>query len=177
MKRLTAAATALAALVLSATTASAGSGQVYGSVTFNTAPAYTYTAPSYAVPTYTTPTYTAPAYIAPTYNYTAPAYVAPTYDATDRVRQRLKNQKRRINAALARGDLLPREENRLRNALRNARQTFRAYRNNDGVIGRYEEDQLMRMLNRNSNRIARLANNHRTVYSHGAGYGYGYSRY
>jgi hypothetical protein len=89
--------------------------------------------------------------------------VVPQYDAKDRVRQRIRNQRKRIVRADERGDLRPREEERLRRKLREIRQTFRAYRDNDGVIGRYEEAELMRMLNRNSRRIARLANNDRTV--------------
>jgi len=145
------------------------------------APATTTTYAAPATTTYTAPvtTYVAPTtttYVAPT-TYTAPAPVAPRvtiqrvprYDGRDRVRQRLANQRSRIERALSRGELRRGEEQRLRTSLREIRRTFRAYRDNDGYIGRHEEAQLMAMLNRNSQRIRRLANNGRvaggTVYS------------
>jgi|GEM_PF-3492393 len=145
-------------------------------VTTYVAPTTTYTAPTttYVAPSYTAPTTTT--YVAPT-TYTAPAPVAPRvtiqrvprYDGRDRVRQRLANQRSRIERALSRGELRRGEEQRLRTSLREIRRTFRAYRDNDGYIGRHEEAQLMAMLNRNSQRIRRLANNGRvaggTVYS------------
>lgn len=161
MKRLTTAATALAMLALSATAASANGHwqngvSFYGSVTI-TVPSYTYQnhTPHYA-PAYKT--------------YSAPAYIPPAYDATDRIRSRIQRQRSRIINASDRGDLRNREEDRLRYGLREIRQTFREYRRNDGVIGRYEDEQLTRMLDRNSRRIARLGNNHRTIYSHNRSY-------
>jgi len=136
----------------------------------------TYTTPTYTAPvqTYTTPRYTAPTtrYVrpattvyAPAPTYARPAYapVQPQYDARDRVRDRIRNQRNRIERALERGELRRGEERRLRQGLREIRQTFRAYRDNDGYVGRHEEAQLMAMLNRNSKRIRRLANNDRVA--------------
>ncbi len=158
-----------------------------------TAPAYTtptYTAPTYTTPTYTTPAYSAPAYTTPIYStptYTVPRYVAPTviaptygsriayaprYDGRDNVRSRIQRQRDRIERAAARGDLRPREQNKLMNRMQDIRQTFRAYRKNDGVISRGEEAELLAMLDRQSQRIRRLANNDRVVRGHG-----GYSSY
>ena len=180
---------ASAALALTATTASANGywqDGVYYSTTTKTyaSPSYTqpsYTAPSYGTQIYTQPgysyvqptvktsTYQVPAYTAPTYTAPrtvyapAPSYIQPRYDATDRVRQRIQNQRSRIERAEARGDLRPREKARLRDGLREVRATFRDYRGNDGVIGQWEEAELMRKLDRNSRRIARLGNNDRTV--------------
>lgn len=129
----------------------------------------TYTQPTYSTtytqPTYTTPTYTQPAYVQPSYVAPAPAYVAPRYDATERVRARLDRQRSRIRAALDRGDLREGERRKLRRKMRDIRGDFRAYKGNDGVINQWEEAELMRKLDRQSRRIRRLANNHRTAYS------------
>lgn len=150
-------------------TGSVGPIQSAGTVTY--LPSTTYTAPTYVAPasttTYVAPatTYTTPSYIAPAPAYVAPgpAYTAPRYDGRDRVRQRLRNQRNRIENASARGELRRGEERRLRENLRDIRATFRDYRDNDGVIGQYEEAQLMRMLDRNSRRIFRLAHNDRVA--------------
>lgn len=140
------------------------------------APTTTYTAPTYTAPTYTTPTYSTPTYIQPatttTYTYTQPTYTTPTYttpayvapyDGTSQIRSRIQRQRSRIEAAEARGDLRRGEERRLRSGLQDIRQSFRAYRNNDGVINSWEQRELNAALDRNSRRIARLANNHRTA--------------
>ena len=129
----------------------------YGTTQSYSVPTTVYTSPVYSSPSYTTPSYVAPA---PSY---APTYYAPRYDGRDRVRQRLRNQRDRIERALARGDLRRGEERRLREGLREVRRTFRAWRDNDGVINQWEEAELMRMLDRNSRRIRRLANNHRVA--------------
>ncbi len=143
-----------------------------------TAPTTTYTPPSYstvpaATNTYVAPTtvYTPPATTtyAPAPRYTVPAYAPPQYDATGLVRDRIRNQRNRIERALDRGELRRGEERRLREGLREIRRTFRAYRDNDGFVGRHEEAALMRMLNDNSRRIFRLANNNR-VAGNGIGY-------
>jgi len=122
------------------------------------APTTSYTAPVYGT---SSSTY-APSYVTPTYG--VPAYVpAPQYDGRDQVRKRLKRQRDRIERALERGDLRRGEERRLREGLREIRRTFRAYRDNDGYIGRHEEAALMEMLDRNGRRIRRLANNDRVA--------------
>ena len=71
--------------------------------------------------------------------------------------------RQRIRAALDRGDLREGERRKLRQKMRNIRDTFHAYKDNDGIIGQWEEQELMRKLDRQSRRIRRLANNHRTV--------------
>lgn len=191
---------ACAALALTATSASANgywqNGIYY---TYPTTTTQTYTAPSYiditgsvgpvessgtvtyvqpythsyAVPSSTT-TYVAPTYGIPSYGF--PSYAPqPQYDGRDQVRKRLKRQRDRIERALERGALRRGEERRLRESLREIRRTFRAYRDNDGHIGRFEQAALMRMLDENSRRIRRLANNDRVAGhrgGHNGSYGY-----
>jgi len=139
-------------------------------------PQQAYTTPSYTTPSYTTPTTTfvrpAPRVYAPAPTVVVPAYAVPRYNRGRLVRDRIRNQRNRIDNALARGDLRPREEERLRERLREIRHTFRDFRRNDGRIGPREEARLMQMLNRNDRRILRLANNDRVVRSHGPYYAY-----
>jgi len=121
-----------------------------------TAPSYgtTYTAPSYTTPTYTTPTWTTPSYV-------APSYYAPRYDATALIERRIDRQRSRIRSAADRGELRDRERSKLRNKMRDIRAQFRSYKANDGIIDRSEEAVLRDKLSRQSDRIRRLANNHR----------------
>ena len=166
--------------VVPATTSTYSVQPSYGTTTYGEtvyqSPTYS-TQPVYSTPTYTTPTYGAPVYGTPSYGIPSYGY-APAYDATDRVRSRIKRQRSRIERALDRGDLRSGELKRLRRNLRDIRRTFRAYRDNDGVIGQWEERALMDQLDRNSQRIRRLANNGRVV---GGGayspYGYPVHRY
>ncbi len=160
---------------------------------YTTTPSYT--APTYTQPAYTTPTYTAPTYRAPTYTtpgYTAPTYTTPSYPASTLivpsygnatgyasrydgraiVRSRLQRQRNRIERALERGDLRPREHDKLMNRMQDIRQIFRDFRRNDGVVSQSEEAKLMAMLDRQSRRIRRLANNDRVAGGHG-----GYNTY
>ena len=142
-------------------------GTTYTTPSYNTGRTV-YTTPSYTTPTYTTPTYVQPKRVyVPAPSYTVPTSYAPTYDGRDRVRSRIKRQRSRIERAEARGDLRRGEERRLREGLREIRGAFRSYRDNDGYIGRWEEAELMRMLDRNSKRIRRLANNDRVAGGHG----------
>lgn len=150
------------------TTYTAPSSTIVGSVgPIQTAPITAYPPVTTIAPAATT-TYAAPVttYLPPASTVYAPAptyYAPPVYDGRDRVRNRIRNQRNRIERALNRGDLRRGEERRLREGLREIRRTFRAYRDNDGYIGRFEEAQLMDMLNRNSKRIRRLANNDRVA--------------
>lgn len=155
------------------------------------APVSTYTAPSYTtpsyaaqtsytVPTYTAPTYTAPTYTAPSYSttytaptwttpsWTTPAYGAPTsftprFDASAYIQARIERQRSRIRSAADRGDLRSRELDKLRSNMREIRSLFRSYQSNDGIVDRSEEAALKDKLSRQSDRIRRLANNHRTA--------------
>lgn len=148
------------------TTGSVGPVELSGTVTY----VQPYTVPSYTVPSpYVAPSYGTPSYGFPSY---APSYAPlPQYDGRDQVRKRLKRQRDRIERALQRGDLRRGEERRLRESLREIRRTFRAYRDNDGHIGRFEQAALMRMLDENSRRIRRLANNDRVAGHRGGHHG------
>ena len=151
------------------------------SYTAQTYSAPSYTAPTYTVPRYTTPTYTAPSYsYTPSYtvpSYTKPAYVAPRYDATTRVQARLDRQRSRIRNANDRGDLRRGERKRLRRAMRDIREQFRAFRANDGIIDAGEFAVLKTRLDRQSQRIRRLANNHRVAGPLVSPYGHHHTRY
>ena len=141
-----------------------------------------YTTPSYAAQTlYTTPsfgtTYTAPSYTSPTWttpSYVAPSYFAPRYDATATIQRRIDRQRSRIRNAMDRGDLRNGERRKLRRKMRNIREEFRAYKANDGVIDQSEEAALQNKLTRQSQRIRRLANNHRTAGPLVSPYGHSY---
>lgn len=136
-----------------------------------TYPTTNYTTPSYSAQTiYTAPSYTSPTYTAPNYSttYTAPSYGAPTYyqprvDLTAQVQTRLDRQRSRIRNAMNRGDLRKGERRKLRRNMREISALFRSYKSNDGVIDQREADYLTSKLNRQSQRIRRLANNHRVV--------------
>lgn len=145
-----------------------------------------YTTPTYTTPTYTTPTYTTPTYTAPRYSYTpsytvptytTPAYVAPRYDATTRVQARLDRQRSRIRNARDRGELRRGERKRLRRNMRDIRAQFSAFKANDGIIDAGEFAVLKDRLDRQSQRIRRLANNARVQGPLVSPYGHHHTRY
>lgn len=148
----------------------------YTTPSYAAQPTYTYTAPTHTSTntvwpttygtTYTAPTYTAPTYATPTYSvpsYTAPTYVAPQFDATPRVLARMDRLRSRILNAASRGELRDGERSKLRRKMRNIRRSIKAHRSDDGIIDRDEFANLQKKMSRQSDRIRRLANNHRVV--------------
>lgn len=147
----------------------------YGNSIYQAAPAQISTAPTYNY----APTYSyAPAQPA-TYYGTSYSSVALQHDASEAIRGRIKRQKARILSARARGVLSESKTYRLREKMREIRSDFRNFRDNDGRVGRVEEQILTEKLDRQSRRIARLSRNYsgRSTPISGTvhGYAYGYN--
>jgi len=80
--------------------------------------------------------------------------------ATPGIRNRIQRQNRRIRRGIETGRLTWRETRIVRSGLHRVRRALRRARA-DGFVTRGERIRIHRMLDRNSSRIARLANNRR----------------